>query len=152
MKAGVKATQHFKRNLLLNLYREGKKYRQFISSCRLREIKMPGTYSYFLHFETPGLPACYPLNSKQLRNYHFFIWLDGFLKNNLVSNKIYTGSLSVMSHPLRPHEEFMDSPGQSTGVGSLSLLPGIFPTQRSNPGLLHYRQVLYQLSHIGSPK
>ena len=33
------------------------------------------------------------------------------------------------------------------GVGSLSLLEGIFPTQGSNPGLLHYRQILYQLSH-----
>ena len=28
-----------------------------------------------------------------------------------------------------------DSPGQNTGVGSLSLLQGIFPTQGSNPGL-----------------
>ena len=37
-----------------------------------------------------------------------------------------------------------NSPGQNTGVGSsLSLLQGIFPTQGSNPGLLHYRQILY---------
>jgi len=36
------------------------------------------------------------------------------------------------------------------GVGSLSLLQGIFPTQGSNPGLLHCRQILYQLSHQGS--
>ena len=35
-------------------------------------------------------------------------------------------------------------------VGSLSLLQGIFPTQGSNPGLLHCRQILYQLSHNGS--
>ena len=34
---------------------------------------------------------------------------------------------------------------------SLSLLQGIFPTQGSNPGLLHCRQILYQLSHQGSP-
>ena len=33
------------------------------------------------------------------------------------------------------------------GVGSLSLLQGIFPTQGSNPGLLHCRHILYQLSH-----
>ena len=44
-----------------------------------------------------------------------------------------------------------NSPGQNTGVGSLSLLQGIFPTQGWNPGLLHCRQVLYQLSHQGSP-
>ena len=40
-----------------------------------------------------------------------------------------------------------DSPGKNTGVGCHSLLQGIFPTQGSNPGLLHYRQVLYHLSH-----
>ena len=49
----------------------------------------------------------------------------------------------------------MDSPrnslGQNTGVGSLSLLQGIFPTQRSNPGLLHCGRILYQLGHKGSP-
>jgi len=43
------------------------------------------------------------------------------------------------------------SPGQNTGVGILALLQGIFPTQASNPGLLHCRQILYQLSHKGSP-
>ena len=45
-----------------------------------------------------------------------------------------------------------NSPGQNTGVGSLSLLQGIFPTQRLNPGLLHCRQILYQLSQEGSPR
>jgi len=44
-----------------------------------------------------------------------------------------------------------NSPGQNTGVGSHFLLQGIFPTQGSNPGLLHCRQILYQLSHQGSP-
>ena len=44
------------------------------------------------------------------------------------------------------------SPGQNTGVGSLSLLQGIFPTQRSNPRLLHCGWILYQLSHKGWPE
>ena len=44
-----------------------------------------------------------------------------------------------------------NSPGQNTGVGRLSLLQEIFPTQGSNPGLPHCRQILYQLSHKGSP-
>ena len=44
------------------------------------------------------------------------------------------------------------SPGQNTGVGSLSLLQGIFPTQGSNPGLPHCRQTLYQLSHTGNKR
>ena len=45
-----------------------------------------------------------------------------------------------------------NSPSQNTGVGSLSLLLGIFPTHGSNPGLPHCRQILYQLSHKGSPR
>ena len=36
---------------------------------------------------------------------------------------------------------------KNTGVGSLSFLQGIFPTQESNRGLLHYRQILHQLSY-----
>ena len=44
------------------------------------------------------------------------------------------------------------SSGQNTGVGRLSLLQGIFSIQGSNPGLLHCRQILYQLSHKGSPR
>ena len=43
-----------------------------------------------------------------------------------------------------------DSPGKNTGEGCHTLLQGIFPTQESNPGLPHCRQVLYCLSHQGS--
>ena len=43
-----------------------------------------------------------------------------------------------------------NSSGQNTGVGSLSLLQGIFPTQGSNPDLPHCRWILYQVSHKGS--
>ena len=45
-----------------------------------------------------------------------------------------------------------NSPGQNTGVGRLSLLQGIFPTQGLNAGLHHCRQILYQLSYQGSPR
>ena len=52
--------------------------------------------------------------------------------------------------------DLMDCPwnslGQNTRVGSLSHLQGIFPTQGSNPGLPHCRQILYQLSHKGTQK
>ena len=44
-----------------------------------------------------------------------------------------------------------DSPGQNTEVFSPSLLQGIFPNQGLNPGLLHCRKILYQLSHKVSP-
>ena len=46
-----------------------------------------------------------------------------------------------------PMDYLWNSPGQNTGVGSLFLLQGIFPTQGLNPGLPHCRQILYQLSH-----
>ena len=45
-----------------------------------------------------------------------------------------------------------NSPGQNTGVGSLSLLQGIFSTQGLNPGLPHCSWILYQLNHKGSPR
>ena len=47
-----------------------------------------------------------------------------------------------------------EPPGKpkNTGVGSFSLLQGIFPIQGSNPGLPHCRQTLYQLSHKGIPQ
>ena len=63
-------------------------------------------------------------------------------------------SCSVMSNSLRPHGLYSpwSSPGQNTGVGSLSFLQGIFPTLGSNSSLPHCRQILYQLSHQGSPR
>ena len=63
-------------------------------------------------------------------------------------------SCSVTSDSLQPHGLYgpWNSPGQNTGVHSLSLLQGIFPTQELNPGLPHCRQILYQLSHKGSPR
>ena len=61
-------------------------------------------------------------------------------------------SRSVMSDSSRPHGLYSpwNSPGQNTGVCSLSLHQGIFPTQGSNSGLLHCKQIRYQLSHVGS--
>ena len=59
---------------------------------------------------------------------------------------------SVVSEALRLHGLYSpwNSPDQNTGVASLSLLQGIFPTQGLNPGLPHCGWVLYQLSHKGS--
>ena len=46
-----------------------------------------------------------------------------------------------------------EPPGKpmNTGVGSLSLFQGIFPIQELNPGLLHCRRILSQLSYLESP-
>ena len=56
---------------------------------------------------------------------------------------------SVVSNSLRPHGIFQ---ARYTGVGSLSILQGIFPTQGSNPGLLYCTRILYHLSHKESPR
>ena len=73
--------------------------------------------------------------------------------NSYCSEVKWTENRSVLSGFLQPHGLYSswNSPGQSTRVGSLSLLQGIFPTQGSNAGLPHCRQILYQLSHKRSP-
>ena len=77
-------------------------------------------------------------------------WLDSITD----SMDIWSEICSVMSNSLWLHGLYgpWNSPGQNTGVGSCSLLQGIFPTQGSNPGLLHCRQILYQLSHQRRPR
>ena len=67
-------------------------------------------------------------------------------------------SRSVVSDSLWPHGLWparllcpWDSPGKDTEVGCHALFQGIFLTQELNPGLQHCRQILYRLSHQGSP-
>ena len=70
------------------------------------------------------------------------------------SLKCQKSNHSVVSGSLQPHGLYSpwNSPGQNTGVDSLSLLQGIFPTQGLNPDLPQFRWILYQLSHQGSPR
>ena len=62
-------------------------------------------------------------------------------------------SASVGPHGLQPTRLLCpwDSPGKNTRVCCHALLQGIFPVQGLNPGLPHCRQILYHLSHQGSP-
>ena len=79
-----------------------------------------------------------------------YITIDTYTQS--VSQSV-SESRSVMSDSLQPHGLYSpwNSLGQNTGMGSLSLLQVIFMTQESNWGLLHCRQILYQLSYQGSP-
>ena len=72
-------------------------------------------------------------------------------KSRSVSHSDMSGSLRL--HRLQPTRLFCpwNSPDKNTGVGSHSLLQGIFLTQGSDPGLPRCRQILYCLSHQGSP-
>ena len=62
------------------------------------------------------------------------------------------GSDSLRPHGLQPARLLWpwNSPGKSIGVGCHSLFQRIFPTQGSNLGLLHCRQILYRLNHQGN--
>ena len=74
------------------------------------------------------------------------LWVrEQVLKEFWTLGKSESESLSVVSDSLWPHGLYSpwNSPGQNIGVGSLSLLQGIFPTQGSNPGLPHCRQILF---------
>ena len=81
------------------------------------------------------------------------IWLELF-KKSLYS--VY--ACSVLSDSFWPHELWSarllcpwDSPGKNIGVGCHFLLQGIFPTQGSNPRLLHWQADSLPLSHLGMP-
>ena len=76
------------------------------------------------------------------------------LPTTMNGNKKLTQSLpaDLLAKSVRLFVTPWTSPGQNTGVGSFFLLQGIFPTQGLNSGLLHCMQILYQLSHKGSPR
>ena len=84
----------------------------------------------------------------------FTVWATS--KANVTSLSVCV-SRSVVSDSLWPYglpSRLLcpqNSPGKSTRVGSHSILQGIFLTQGSNPGLPHWRWILYYLSHQGSP-
>ena len=72
------------------------------------------------------------------------------VKVKLLSHaRLFTTTWIVACTKLLHPWDFRD---KSTGVGCRFLLQGIFPTQGSNPGLSHCRQMFYCLSHQGSPK
>ena len=104
-----------------------------LSSNTRSQCKTPGPSHIWTHRETP--PGLYLGNWPPL------------------SSPVKV-SHSAVSDSLKPHGLYslQNSPGQNTGVGSLSLLQGIFTTRGSNPGLPHCRRIIYQLSHRGSPR
>ena len=77
---------------------------------------------------------------------------DSFL-NSVFPQKRKWKSFSLYSNLCGPmHQSPWNCPGQNTGVGSLSLLQGIFLIQGSNIGLLHCTLILNQVSHKGNPR
>ena len=79
-------------------------------------------------------------------------WVASTRESESVSYSV--GSDPLQFHGLQPTRLLCpwNSPGKNTGVGSHSLLQGIFLTQGLNVGLPHCRQILYHLSNQGSPQ
>ena len=72
-------------------------------------------------------------------------WVTDLIWSYLIlCSLVKSESCSVVSKSLWPHGLYSpwNSPGQNTGVGSISLLQGIFPTQGLNPGLPHCRRII----------
>ena len=106
------------------------------------------TYQLGLPGQPPRRPCVYPSITIQLV-FHFASIRPGHkVKESEGENH------SVMSDSLQSHGLYSqwNSPSQDTGVRSLSLLKGIFPTQGANLGLLQFRRSLCQLSLKGSPR
>ena len=105
-----------------------------------------------LHWQAGSSPLSHQGSPTGHRNLRFSVAAHN--NNTGYSKLLVRNNASIMSDSFQPHGLYSpwNSPGQNTGVGSLSLLQGIFPTLGSNPGLPHCRWFLYQLSHKGSPR
>ena len=100
-------------------------------------------------FSRNHIPICVENFTSGL--FYFLLVICCFLSLSAFSVSV---SRSVMPDSLRPHGLQptrllcpWDFPGKDTGVGCHFLLQGIFPTQGSNPGILHCRQIHYWLSY-----
>ena len=88
--------------------------------------------------------------SKGQTRLSMYAYMHTALGNSLKVKVKLTQSCQILR--LHGLESPWNFPSQTIGVDSLSLLQGIFPIQESNQGLLHCRQILYQLSYQGSPE
>ena len=79
--------------------------------------------------------------------YVYFLWSFDVVCHESVSELVTQSCLTLRPHGMQPYRQLCpwNSPGKNTGlpVDCHSLLQGIFPTQESNPGLLHCGQILY---------
>ena len=129
------------------------------SSWVIMPLWLSGSWRSFLYSSTVYSCLLFLISSASVRSRTFLSFIQFifswnvplvsliFLKRSLVFPIPLFSSISLWHGVYRP----WNSPGQHSGVSSLSLLKGIFPTQESNQGLLHCKRILYQLSYQGIP-
>ena len=104
----------------------------------LEKIHAP-LYSLYLYLQYPRYPKYPSTDEEWVEMWWIYLYM---LSHSVVS------FCDPMDCGFSVHG---DSPGKNTGAGCHALLQVIFPTQGLNPVLLHCRQILYHLSHQGSP-
>ena len=117
----------------------------------LHSASTTGTTKTFFFWQNKNISG--PKDQAPLAMSPLLLQLPFYPCSDLVSLLRVSKDRSVVLDSLPSHEQYSpwNSPDQNTGVGSLSLLQGIFLTQGSNSGLPHCRRILYQLSYQGSP-
>ena len=102
-------------------------------------------FRYRFLFTKVGIFLQEEIQKQDYGPYEFVLVLHGYCQ-------VLSKSHSVVSNSLQPHGPYSpwNSPGQTTGVGSLFLLQGIFATLEWSLDLRHCRLILYQL--ISKPR
>ena len=115
-------------------------------------IQLPLRYDSHPWRQPGPLPLASNLSEKNKIPLHFVFLFKSRIRYYSALSE--SESHSVVFNPLQLQGLYSpwNSPGQNTGVGSRSLLRGIFPIQELNQGLPHCRRIVYQLSHKGSPR
>ena len=132
--------------------------KEFLCQCRRNKRcgSIPGSGKIPWRRESQPTPVSFPgkfQRQRSLAGYSPWGHKESDMTEQLSTHNKWQNWKLVVFNCLGPHGlcSPWNSPGQNTGVGSLSLLQGIFATQGSNWGLRHSRQILYQWSHKGSP-
>ena len=138
----------------INAYYVNVSYRWSVLICHISQWPPPKSVTISGSFCAPATAHLYLIPLCRIFPWDVASWNLAVLLLLLNKRKwSESESHSVVSDYLWPHGLYSprNSPGQNTGVHSLSLLQGIFPTQGSNPSHSHCRQIFYQLSHILLP-
>ena len=107
--------------------------------CSMPGFPVPELAQTHVHQVGDAIQPSHPLLSPSPPAFYIYI--------NIYKMKVTQSCQTLWSRGLYSP---WNSRGQNTGVCSLSLLQGVFPTQGLNPGLMHCRQILYQLSNQGN--